>query len=78
MEAAQHQLQVAHINFLGPATLKIFNAKVSFWLLFGIQVCHSVFSAEIEEVQTLFLYKIFGLPHCILCTVLHLEYGQFH
>lgn len=48
-----------------PAALKVFNAKVTPQLQFGVPVWQLAFNFEIERVQPSLLYKIFGLPHCV-------------
>ena len=60
-----------------PAALRVFNAKVVNQLLYGSQIWLSAFNIEVERIQSSFLYKIFGLPHCVPYAALCLEAGQY-
>lgn len=59
-----------------PDTLHIFNAQMTVHLLYGIQIWLSAFNSEVERVELCFLYKIFGIAHCVSYAALCLEAGQ--
>lgn len=59
-----------------PAAVRIFNAKVSSQLLYGSPIWLSGFNIDVERIQSSFLYKIFGFPHCISYVALCLEAGR--
>ena len=60
-----------------PAALRVFNAKVVNQVLYGSQIWLSAFNIDVERIQSSFLYKIFGLPHCVSYAALCLEAGQY-
>lgn len=59
-----------------PAALKVFNAKVISHLFYAIQLWIPAFNYETERIQSVFLYKLFGVAHCVAYATLCLEAGQ--
>ena len=59
-----------------PAAIKVFNTKVTPHLLYAIQLWMPAFNYEVERILSVFLYKLFGVAHCVACATLRLEAGQ--